>query len=97
MQTHEQDIDRELLELKKQATILLTKIDDDILNRIHGIINRMPGAIAVACLSAALADCISHISKTEDGVGRNVLIASEAILKMATAGLARKNEEQKLN
>ena len=97
MQLDQQDVDRELAELKKQATALLARIDDELLNRIHGVINKMPGAVAVACLSAALANCISHISKTEDGVGRNVLIASEAILKMAIAGLAKKNEEQKLN
>jgi hypothetical protein len=97
METPQDTLDRQMEDVKKQATILLTKIDDNLLNQIHAVINRMPGSVAVACLSAALADCIAHLSKTQDGVTRNVLMVSEAILKMASAGLEKKNEEQKLN
>ena len=92
IETPDEKIDREMVEMRKQATLLLTKIDDDLLNKIHEVIKRMPASVAIACLSAALADCLSHIGKTQDGVGRNVLIVSEAILKMASAGLDKKQE-----
>ena len=73
--------------IRQQATALISKVDPMMLDQIHAVIKGAPGAVGTATVAAVLADVICFLSKTEDGLGKNVLIASEAILRMATAGL----------
>lgn len=76
-----------MIGIRQQATALISKVDPVLLDQIHAVIARTPGAVGTATVAAVLADVICFLSKTEDGLGKNVLIASEAILRMATAGL----------
>lgn len=87
----------QMAEIGRQAAALIAKIHDPLLNKVHGAIHQQPAHVATATLSAALADVIAHLSKTEDGATRNVLIVSEAIQRMAVAGVKRKAEMAKAN
>ena len=85
-----------MVKIRQEATTLISKINPQLLDEIHQVISRCPGAVAAATLSGVLADVLCFLSKTEDGLGKNVLIASEAILRIATAGLHKKGKAQTL-
>lgn len=83
-------VEQAMAAMRKEAMLLTGKIDAAMLDQIHAVIARTPGAVATATVAAALADVLCALSKTEDGLNRNVLIASEMILKVAAAGLSKK-------
>lgn len=80
----------EMQRIRQEATRLITRIDQTLLNAIHEVINREPGHVAAACLAAALADVMAEVSKTEDGCKKNVLIVSEMIERIAVSGMKEK-------
>lgn len=86
----EKQIDDAEAMLRQEAMALIAKIDPAMLDQIHAIIRRTPGAVATATVAAVLADIICALSKTEEGVGKNTLIVTEMILKVAKSGLAKK-------
>jgi hypothetical protein len=73
--------------IRQQAMALIAKVDPILLDQIHAVIKGTPAVVGTATIAAVLADILCFVSKTEDGLGKNVLLASEAILRMATAGL----------
>jgi hypothetical protein len=88
--TEQEKIDDVMAKIRQQAIALTAKIDPVLLDQIHAVIKGCPAAVASATVAGVLADIMCHISKTEDGLGKNVLIVSEMILKVATSGLKNK-------
>lgn len=78
-------VEQAMVQMRQDAIAMIAKMDPVMLDQLHAVIRRTPGAVAAATVAGVLADIICAISKTEEGIQRNVLILSEMILKLAVS------------
>lgn len=76
-------VEQAMTQMRQEAIAMIAKMDPVMLDQIHAVIRRTPGAVAAATVAGVLADIICATSKSEEGVQHGVLVMSEMILKLA--------------